>query len=88
MRRDEVMAGLQNTYGFKTTKAAATEQQRLREKTIPTMEKKRDGFVAKAQEVINGLNTETRPGASTAPTGPGPGGAGQSRTVVGRKRGG
>jgi hypothetical protein len=79
MRRDEVMAGLQQNYGFDTAKAAEAEQKKLREKTIPTMEKKRDGFIAKAEDIINGLNTETGPGAA---------GAGQGRTVVGRKRGG
>lgn len=81
MRRDEVMAGLGKTYGFETTKAAAAEQKKLREKTIPAMERKRDDLVAKAEGILNGINT------AETENGPGGGGLPQGRTVVGRQRG-
>jgi hypothetical protein len=93
MRRDEVVAALQKNYGFNTAKDAEVEQKKLRDETIPTMEKKRDGFIAKAQEVINGLNTQAVPGGNSRAAeqtglsgGADPGGLPQGRTVVGRKR--
>lgn len=92
MRRDEVMSGLQQNYGFETAQAAAKEQKKLREKTIPTLQKKRDGFVARAEGILNGLNTGADTGGNTAaqagltetePASRGPAG---SRTLVGGKR--
>lgn len=91
LRRDEVMGVLTGTYGLKTAKAAEAEHKKLITKTIPTMEAKRDELVAKAAEVLNGINTESGAGGHAgAPGGPaGPAntvGAGAGRTPVGRKR--
>jgi len=90
LRRDEVMAGLSVNYGYKSAAAAAKEQKKLREQTIPTLTKKRDGFISKAEEVLNGLNTGAGPGAGTGaqagPAGAGqPGGLQKGRTLLGRR---
>ena len=91
IRRNEVMGTLKNSYGIQTVKEAEGEHTKLTTKTIPTLEAKRDNLIAKAQEVLNGLNTETEtgghPGKQAGPAGSiNSKGPAQGRTLVGRGR--
>lgn len=91
IRKNEVMGALKNTYGVATAKEAQTEHTKLTGKTIPTMERKRDGLVSKAQEVLSGINTQAGAGGHTGaqggPAGPAnTTGPAEGRTLVGKKR--
>ena len=87
---NEALATLQTTFGVDNLNTARNEYNDITTKIIPQLQLKRDNMLAKAEAILNGIDTQNQKAGAAQPRGIlGPGNAGGAKTgrqLVGLRR--